>query len=135
MNQWVMRGWAWYGGLLALGAVLYIVCRLYPADLPAWLPWEFSWGEYLATALALGWFVRGLTILPKAQHPPLWRTICFVVGVASFWIVLQTRIDLVLSHGALLPRGAVKVGAVPFQASAPYWASDHAGVVATLQLP
>jgi endonuclease/exonuclease/phosphatase family metal-dependent hydrolase len=44
---------------------------------------------------------------------------------------LQTRIDLVLSHGELR---AVKVGAVPFQSSAPYWASDHAGVVATLRL-
>ena len=37
----MMRGW--YGGLLALGWVLYVVCRLYPADLPVWLPWEFSW--------------------------------------------------------------------------------------------
>ena len=48
---------------------------------------------------------------------------------------LETRIDLVLSHGAVLPQSAERVGAVPFQASAPYWASDHAGVVATLRLP
>ena len=49
--------------------------------------------------------------------------------------VLDSRIDLVLGHGALLPKGAVKTGATPFQAHAPYWAADHAGVVATLRLP
>jgi putative membrane protein len=100
------RGWAWYGALLALGAVLYVVCRLYPADLPIWLPWEFSWGEYLATALTLGWFARGLKVLPKAEHPPLWRSICFVVGVASFWIVLQTRIDYYAQHMFFVHRAA-----------------------------
>jgi hypothetical protein len=48
---------------------------------------------------------------------------------------LGSRIDLVLSHGPLLPQSAVKVGATPYQAHAPYWPSDHAGVVATLRLP
>jgi putative membrane protein len=100
------RGWAWYAALLVLGAVLDVVCRLYPADLPAWLPWEFSWPEYLATAPILGWFARGLKVLPKAQHPPLWRVICFVAGVASFWIVLQTRIDYYAQHMFFVHRAA-----------------------------
>jgi putative membrane protein len=97
---------AWYGALLVLGALLYVVCRLYPADLPVWLPWEFSWPEYLVTALTLGWFVRGLKILPRTEHPPLWRRICFVVGVASFWIVLQTRIDYYAQHMFFVHRAA-----------------------------
>jgi putative membrane protein len=101
-----MRAWAWYGALLTLGAVLYVVCRLFPADLPVWLPWEFSWPEYLAAGLTLGWFARGLKILPKDQHPPLWRLICFVVGVASFWIVLQTRIDYYAQHMFFVHRAA-----------------------------
>ena len=101
-----MRGWIWYAALLMLGAVLYLVCGLYPADLPAWLPWEFSWPEYLATTLTLRWFIRGLKILPKAQHPPLWRIVCFVVGVASFWIVLQTRIDYYAQHMFFVHRAA-----------------------------
>ena len=101
-----MRSRAWYAALLALGAALYLVCRLYPADLPVWLPWEFSWGEYLATGLTLGWFIRGLKILPKAQHPPLWRIICFIVGVASFYIVLQTRIDYYAQHMFFVHRAA-----------------------------
>ncbi|MDB5735076.1 MAG: hypothetical protein JWN16_1713 [Alphaproteobacteria bacterium] len=101
-----MRGWAWYGALLALGAALYVVCRLFPADLPVWLPWEFSWPIFLATALSLGWFVRGLRRLPKSDHPPLWRSISFVLGVVSFWIVLQTRIDYYAQHMFFVHRAA-----------------------------
>jgi putative membrane protein len=101
-----MKSWGGYAALLAVGAVLYAVCRLYPVDLPMWLPWEFSWPIYLATTLSLAWFVRGLKVLPKAQHPPLWRSICFVVGVASFWIVLQTRIDYYAQHMFFVHRAA-----------------------------
>ena len=100
------KDWLRYGGLLALGAVLYTVCRLYPADLPFWLPWEFSWPIYLATALVLAWFVRGLKILSKDRHPPPWRLICFVLGVLSFYIVLQTRIDYYAQHMFFVHRWA-----------------------------
>ena len=48
---------------------------------------------------------------------------------------LHERIDLVLSHGALQPRSATRTGATPFEATPPFWASDHAGVVATLRIP
>lgn len=98
--------WIGYTALLALGAVLFFVCHHYPADLPVWLPWEFSWPEYLVTALTLAWFWRGLCVLPKAEHPPLWRLICFVAGVASFWIVLQTRIDYYAQHMFFVHRWA-----------------------------
>ncbi len=46
-----------------------------------------------------------------------------------------SRIDLVLVHGPAQPVSAVRVGAVPFQASPPFWSSDHAGVVARVRLP
>ena len=101
-----MRSWAGYAALLVLGTALDLVVRLFPADLPVWLPWEFSWPIYLATALTLSWFVRGLNILPKAQRPPLWRSICFVAGVLSFWIVLQTRIDYYAQHMFFVHRAA-----------------------------
>ena len=101
-----MNSWAWYGALLVLGAALDLVCRFFPADLPFWMPWEFSWPEYLAIALTFAWFVRGLKILPKDRHPPLWRLICFVAGVASFWIVLQTRIDYYAQHMFFVHRWA-----------------------------
>jgi putative membrane protein len=102
----VRRGWLWYGALLALGGALYIACRLFPADLPVWMPWEFSWPEFLTTALTLAWFRRGLQRLPAAQHPPLWRRICFVAGVTSFYIVLQTHIDYYAQHMFFVHRWA-----------------------------
>lgn len=100
------KDWLRYGALLAVGAALYLVCRLYPAYLPFWLPWEFSWPIYLATALTLAWFVRGLQLLPKSQHPPVWRSLCFVAGVLSFWIVLQTGIDYYAQHMFFVHRAA-----------------------------
>jgi putative membrane protein len=96
----------WYIAVLLVGAALYVICGYYPADLPMFLPWEFSWPEYLATALTFIWFARGLKVLPKDQHPPLWRLICFAAGVASFYIVLQTRIDYYAQHMFFVHRWA-----------------------------
>jgi len=101
-----MKPLAWYGVLLLVGAALDLVCRFFPADLPVWMPWEFSWPEYLAVALTFVWFARGLKILPKDRHPSLWRLICFVAGLASFWIVLQTRIDYYAQHMFFVHRWA-----------------------------
>ena len=47
---------------------------------------------------------------------------------------LASRIDLVLSRGGAKARSATVVGDVPAFGSPPLWASDHAGVVATLRL-
>ena len=49
---------------------------------------------------------------------------------------LKTRIDLILSRGAARSDGdeAELIGDTPFQASPPFWPSDHAGVVSTLHL-
>ena len=91
-------GWVGHGAIFALGAVLYLVCRNFPAELPAWMPWEFSWAEYLATALALYWFARGLARLDREERPPLWRNIAFVLGVVSIYAVLQTRLDYFALH-------------------------------------
>ena len=88
--------WGFYAALLALGAALYAASGWFPADLPMFMPWEFHWPEYLATGLALGWFFRGMS--RTASRPPLWRTILFVAGVLSFYIVLQTRWDYYAQH-------------------------------------
>ena len=101
-----LSSWHGYAALLTLGAALYLVCRFFPLDLPFWMPWEFHWQEFLATALTLAWFARGLKLLPRAQHPPLWRKICFVVGVASFYIVLQTHVDYYAQHMFFVHRWA-----------------------------
>ena len=92
------RGWLGFGALLALGGALWFACRYYPAELPFFLPWEFSWPVFLATALSLAWFSIGLSRLPVARHPPLWRNACFVVGVLSLYIMVQTHIDYYAQH-------------------------------------
>jgi putative membrane protein len=84
--------------IFAIGVVLYVVCRYFPAELPAWMPWEFVWPEYLAAALALYWFARGLARLDAHERPSLWRQISFVLGVVSLYVVLQTRIDYYALH-------------------------------------
>ncbi|MEP7191262.1 MAG: endonuclease/exonuclease/phosphatase family protein [Actinomycetota bacterium] len=45
-----------------------------------------------------------------------------------------SRIDLVLTHGAVRPLSSKVVGNTPFQAAPPFWASDHAGVVAKVRV-
>ena len=92
------RGWLGFAALLAVGAVLWYVCRQYPAELPFLLPWEFSWPVFMATALSLAWFVIGLQRLPRAQHPPVWRNACFVIGVLSLYAMVQTHIDYYAQH-------------------------------------
>lgn len=49
---------------------------------------------------------------------------------------LRTRIDLILSRGAARSNGdeAELVGDTPFQATPPFWPSDHAGVISVLHL-
>jgi endonuclease/exonuclease/phosphatase family metal-dependent hydrolase len=47
---------------------------------------------------------------------------------------LTSRIDLILTRGPIRPISAEVVGDTPFQAKPPFWASDHAGVVATVRI-
>jgi putative membrane protein len=91
-------GWLGHGAIFAVGAILYGLCRYFPAELPPWMPWEFVWPEYLATALSLYWFARGMARLSRTERPPLWRSIAFVSGVLSLYVVLQTRIDYFALH-------------------------------------
>ena len=96
--------WFWYGGLLLLGAALSLISARFPADLPAFMPWDFHWPEFLAFVLVLAWFARGLKRV--ATPPPLWRQVCFVAGVISFYVVLQTRIDYYAQHLFFMHRWA-----------------------------
>ena len=84
-----------------------VICRFYPADLPVWLPWEFSWSRISGHRAHLHLVrARAEGVATRPKHPPLWRLICFVVGVASFYIVLQTRIDYYAQHMFFVHRWA-----------------------------
>ncbi|HEX4302488.1 MAG TPA: cytochrome c oxidase assembly protein [Rhizomicrobium sp.] len=95
-----------YGGILFVGGAIYEACRIVPAHLPVWMPWEFSWPAYLATTLTLAWFWRGWVRMPAAERPAAWRGACFVAGVLSFYIVLQTHIDYYAQHMFFIHRAA-----------------------------
>jgi len=98
------RNWFAYGALLMVGGALYVICREFPAELPLFLPWEFSWPVFLATALFLGWFVRGLRNLPKEQRPRPWRIASYVLGLLSIYAVLQTHVDYYAIHAFFVHR-------------------------------
>ncbi|HTQ12359.1 MAG TPA: cytochrome c oxidase assembly protein [Rhizomicrobium sp.] len=98
------RGWLWYGALLLLGGALYVASTEFPAEMPFWMPWEFSWPEFLACALALAWFFRGLGRVEEKPAP--WRRISYVLGIASIYIVLQTHVDYYAQHMFFVHRAA-----------------------------
>jgi putative membrane protein len=95
-----------YGGIVFVGGAIYEAVRIVPAHLPFWMPWEFSWPVYLATVLTLAWFWRGWTRLAAVERPARWRAACFVTGVFSFYIVLQTHIDYYAQHMFFIHRAA-----------------------------
>lgn len=98
--------WVGYGVIFAVGIVLQTLCAFYPAELPAFMPWEFSWPVFLAVSLTFLWFFRGLGALPRSSWPPLWRSAAFLLGVVSFYAVLQTRFDYLAQHMFFLHRFA-----------------------------
>jgi len=87
--------WLSYGGLFVLGLALDLACRAFPAQLPFFMPWEFSWPAYLGTTLSLLWFWRGWR---AGVRLPWWRAAGFVLGVVSFYVVLQTHLDYWAQH-------------------------------------
>ncbi|MBU6298587.1 MAG: cytochrome c oxidase assembly protein [Alphaproteobacteria bacterium] len=93
-----LTGWLAYGAVLGVGAVVYVLCRFFPADLPVWMPWEFSWPVFLLTILTLGWFIRGLWHMRAPDRPPIWRRVLFVLGVLLSYAAVQTRYDYLSQH-------------------------------------
>jgi endonuclease/exonuclease/phosphatase family metal-dependent hydrolase len=82
-----------------------------------------SWNEKL-----LG---PGVSCCQESNTPPL------APGALNNPVsTLRTRIDLILSRGAARSDGddAELIGDSPFQATPPFWPSDHAGVVSQLSL-
>ncbi len=101
---WRTGGAPVYAAILALGALLWWLSADHPALMPAWAPWEFSPTVYLATALALFWFGRGLAPMPAEERPSVWRQAAFVCGVGLVYAVLQTRYEYWALHMFFLHR-------------------------------
>ncbi len=93
-----------YAAIFGLGALLFWLSTSHPSWMPVWAPWDFSPLQYLAMALSLFWFWRGLALSPPATRPPLWRTIFFLLGVLVLYVVLQTRFEYWSQHMFFLNR-------------------------------
>lgn len=91
-------GWFALAGLFLVAAAIDDACRFYPAHLPYFMPWEFSWPIFLVTFVVLGWYARGLARTPPSKRPRLWRSACFVVGILANLAVLQTHFELLAQH-------------------------------------
>jgi putative membrane protein len=102
----IFAQWYSYGALLVAGSIIDVACRLFPSELPFWMPWEFSWPVYLAITLTLVWYGRGWFKLAADQRPALWRSICFGIGVLSIYSVLQTHVDYLAQHMFFIHRAA-----------------------------
>ncbi len=99
-----LHGWAWHGGVVALGALLAWLSATHPAEMPFWMPWNFSWPEYLTTALVLLWYLRGLARMTPEERPSAGRRIAFFLGLGAVYAVLQTHFDYMAQHMFFLNR-------------------------------
>jgi putative membrane protein len=92
------------GAAFVLALAARWLCATYPAAMPAWAPWEFSWSQFLAVVLALGWYVRGVLLLPVTERPSLWRQASFLLGLVAIYAVLLTHFLYMAQHMFFLNR-------------------------------
>ena len=93
--------YASYAVIGCLGVVLFWLSKDHPTAMPVWAPWDFSIPEYLATALVLFWFFRGLSL---GATLPVWRRIAFLTGIGLIYAVLQTHFEYWSQHMFFLNR-------------------------------
>src|SRR6185437_7315224 len=80
-------------GVLGLAVAVGWLTTAHPTLLPAWAPWEFSWTQFLAAALAVIWYGRGVVMMPAVERPSLWRQMAFLLGVGLIYAVLLTHFE------------------------------------------
>ncbi|MBV9331248.1 MAG: cytochrome c oxidase assembly protein [Alphaproteobacteria bacterium] len=98
LRSWISRDYLDYGGIVVAGVAIDFLCARYPAELPVWMPWEFSWPAYLTFALTLLWFGRGWFALAPERRPGRLRLAAFLMGLVSLYAVLQTHFDYFAQH-------------------------------------
>ena len=93
-----------YLSLSFLGALLWWASRYHTSLMPVWGPWEFSWLWFLATALALWWYGRGLLLMPQSERPASWRTVAYFFGIIAIYAAIQTHFEYLAQHMFFLNR-------------------------------
>jgi putative membrane protein len=84
--------------------MLWWLCQFYEAALPVFAPWEFSFSWFYASAFALWWYGRGVTLATRAERPSPWRWCCFGLGIMLIYAVLQTHFEYLAEHMFFLNR-------------------------------
>jgi putative membrane protein len=92
------------GLVVAVGAMIWWGSAVYPAEMPAIAPWDFSWIEYLGIVLPLVWYLRGLALTEAADRPHGLRRTSFLSGVALIYVTLQTHFVYLSQHMFFLNR-------------------------------
>ena len=90
--------------LVVAGLAIDGTTAAFPAAIPVWMPFDFSWFAYLGTCLPIWWYLRGITLLPAAERPPPWRRAAFLIGMLAIYAVLQTRFLYLAEHQFFLNR-------------------------------
>ena len=90
--------------VFALGGTLSWLSLYHPTELPPWAPWDFSWVEFLAAALAVWWYARGVIRAAPQARPSPWRQASFLLGVAAIYAVVQSHFDYMAQHEFFLNR-------------------------------
>jgi putative membrane protein len=91
-------------GIVLAGVVIAWLCHTFPAAMPFWMPWEFSWLAWLGTALPIWWYLRGTQLMPAAERPHPARRVAFLLGMLFIYAVLQTRYLYLAEHLFFLNR-------------------------------
>jgi len=63
-----------------------------------------GWLWFLAAALALWWYGRGLLLMPQSERPATWRTIAYFARIIAIYAVLQTHFEYLAQHMFFLNR-------------------------------
>ena len=64
----------------------------------------FAPGIFMACALALVWYARGLLRSTAGERPSAWRTASFATGILAIYAVLDTRFEYLALHLFFLNR-------------------------------
>ncbi|MGK7655014.1 cytochrome c oxidase assembly protein [Roseovarius sp. B08] len=123
-----------YGSIVLLGAALWALTTYFPAQMPAILPYQFSWLIYLAVTLSGLWFARGLRRTAPGDRPSRLRQAAFWTGLVLLWGATQTGFEYLaqrmfftnrLQHVAMHHVGpvllALSAGGPVLLAGAPEW--------------
>lgn len=87
-----------------VGLLLWTASTRYPAAMPVWGPWDFSWSVYLTAVFACWWYVRGVVRSAPSERPTFWRRVSYLAGVLTIYAVLQTRYEYMAQHTFVLDR-------------------------------